>query len=65
MSVAGAMTPAGVGCSAIVPLQTPIANSTTIAASSTHTEPVLRTAKNTARPAADPKVPGATGTYPR
>ena len=33
-----------------------------MAASSTAAEPVLRTAKNTASPAAEPNVPGATGT---
>src|SRR5688572_16946261 len=43
----------------------PIAKSTRIAATSRVMEPVLRIRKKTARPAADPKVPGATGTNPR
>src|SRR6188474_2672521 len=43
----------------------PIAKRTTMAATSSVMEPVLRIRKKTARPAADPNVPGATGTYPR
>src|SRR4030095_4269457 len=48
-------------CSASVPLHTPIANKTTLTASSTYIEPLARTSAKIARPAADPNVPGATG----